>query len=171
MTSMQCKSVVRAAHYRQGAARLAIVAAAILLSACGVISNRKPIAPGTPVAHVHFGPVSGGFRVVSFAVRDGAACHPDQFKKGAVIGSYLGSDHEMDIPAKTKLFFIVGDQEGLGTTVVTCGGTVAFTPEEGAQYTVNLERSAKQCRIAVQKDSNSGKVEVATEVVPGTCLY
>jgi hypothetical protein len=56
MTSMQCKSVVRAAHYRQGAARLAIVAAAILLSACGVISNRKPIAPGTPVAHVHFGP-------------------------------------------------------------------------------------------------------------------
>ena len=171
MKSLQRESVIRITKFGRGAARLAIVAGAILVSACGVINNRKPIPPGTPIAHVHFGPVTGGFRVVSVAVRDGAACHPDQFKKGGVIGSYLGSDMEMDIPANKKLFFIVGDQEGLGTKVVTCGGTVAFIPEAGAQYTVNLVHQNMQCGIAVQKDSNGGKVPVATEVVPGVCLY
>jgi hypothetical protein len=156
---------------RAGAMRCAIVAAAILVSACGVINNRKPIPPGTPTAHVHFGPVTGGFRTVAIAVRDGAACSPDKFRKGGVIGSYLGSDLDMEVPANTKLFFIVGDHVGLGTTEVRCGGTIAFAPEPGAQYTVNLVYPDKQCRIVVQKDSNGARVPVATEVVPGTCLY
>ena len=171
MKSMCRKFANRITNVAPGAGRLAVVAAAVLVSACGVINNRKPIPPGTPTAHVHFGPVTGGFRTVAFNVRDGAACQPDQFKKGGVIGSYLGSEQDMEIPASTKLFFIVGDHENRGTTSVRCGGTVAFVPEPGAQYTVNLVRLEKQCGIAVHMDSKGGKVPVATEVVPGVCLY
>lgn len=155
----------------RGAIRVSIVVAALLVSACGIIDNRKPIPAGTPTAHVHVGPVTGGFRSVSLSVRDGEHCHPAQFKKGGVTGTYLGSDIDLEVPADRKLFFIMADNEGRGTTVVQCGGTVAFAPEPGAKYTVNLIHPGKQCGIVVQKDSNGGKVPVATEVVPGTCLY
>jgi hypothetical protein len=171
VSAKYCEVVNRITNVAPGAARLAVVAAAILVSACGVINNRKPIPPGTPTAHVHFGPVTGGFRSVGFSVRDGAACHPDKFRKGGVIGSYLGSDLDMDIPANTKLFFIVGDHENRGMTTVTCGGTVAFIPEPGGQYTVNLIHQDKQCGIAVHMDSKGVKVPVETETVPGRCLY
>ena len=149
------------------ARRLAIVALAIAVGGCGVVANRKPIPAGTPTAFIHVGPVKGGLKTQSIHVFDGLQCKPGEFNKTGLIGSYLGSDYDVEIPANTKLFFNLVDKETKILQVVECGNAIVMFAEPGMRYTMNLVYTGEKCDIVVKKTATGDIVK--TSMPSRTC--
>lgn len=143
---------------RRPAARLAVLAPFLVLGGCGIAANHKPL-PAGPTAHVHVGPVTGGFRWQNVHVHDGTQCHPGEFQNFHTIGSYLGSDLDMVVPASRKLYFSLGDGENQGMRQVRCGTMVVLTPEPGVRYTMNLLYEGNRCGIAVTRTDTGERVK------------
>lgn len=160
-------SLMHSESLRLGAGRLAIVAAAVLVSACGIINNHKPIPAGTPTASMRFGPVTGGFLSQSIRVQDGGQCAAGEYNKGGVIGSYLGPFLDLEVPAGRTLFVSVGDSENVGMRTVRCGSAMAMTAEAGAKYTVNLLYEDGRCTIVLTKTGSFDRIK--TEPLPAKC--
>jgi hypothetical protein len=147
--------------------RLAIAAAAIVLPGCGVIAHQKPIPAGTPTAFIHVGPVKGGLKTQSIHVFDGLQCKPGEFNKTGIIGSYLGSDYDVEVPAHTKLFFNLVEKETGILHVVECGNAIVMHATPGMRYTMNLVYTGEKCDIVV-KQTATGEL-VKTEMPSHTC--
>lgn len=149
------------------AVRLALMAVAIAVGGCGVAANRKPIPAGTPIAFVDVGPVKGGFKTQTVHIFDGLQCKPGEFNKTGLIGSYLGSDYDVEIPANTKLFFNLVDHETKILQVVDCGNAMVMVAEPGMRYTVNLVYTGEKCDVVAKKTA-TGEI-VKTDMPSRTC--
>lgn len=167
MVSIRFKSPRAMSVRSDTAGRVAMLAAAIVASGCGVVANRTPLPPGTPVASVHVGPVTGGFRWQTVTVHDGSQCAPGNFKRFHTIGSYLGSALDMEVPANRPVFYSLGDGENQGLRKVSCGTTAALVAAPGVKYTMNLLYEGNWCGIVVTNTATGERVK--TEPVAAKC--
>lgn len=158
---------MHAASLRVLTGRMAIVAAGIAVSACGVINNHKPIPAGTPTAFIRVGPVTGGFLSQAIRVQDGSQCQAGEYSKGGVIGSYLGPFLDLEVPADRPLFVTLGDHENRGLTTVTCSSGMSMTATPGVHYTMNLLYEDKRCTIVLTKTGSFDRIK--TEPLPPRC--
>jgi hypothetical protein len=154
---------------------LLALAAAVLLTGCGLAANRKPIPSGTPTASMHFGPVRGGFLSQSFNVHDGEYCHPAQFARYHTIGSYLGSDLDVDVPADRTLYLQMGNAENHGCSAglctTRCSGGASFKVNADAKYRAQLVYEGNACAILVSEVQSGKEIPLPTRPETQRCLY
>jgi hypothetical protein len=150
--------------------------ACLLLTACGIAANHKPIPPGTPTASIHFGPVRDGFVSQSVQVHDGEMCHPGEFARFHTIGAYLGSDMDVDIPANRKMFVSLRNAHGgtcSGTLcMISCTSSVSFSATPGTMYGARLvyqDKYQNACAVVVTTLQNGAPVSTQSETQK--CLY
>jgi ferredoxin len=154
-----------------------LFAASMALSGCGVMANSKPIQTGTPIAEIHFGPIVGLGRGMAITIYDNEKCSRDGFARYKTIGTFLGSDVDVEIPAGKQIFVTLEENKpdpskcgGPGVCISTCRSKVAFEPKEGGKYSAQMLTAEGKCGAIVFEIKNGHKDLVADQTHPKMCL-